>query len=94
MLLGGKCTRCGFNGDIASFEFHHKNSSEKDFAIGNVANKSWRVIKEEVSKCELLCSNCHRSHHSGEKDKAFIEEVRNYNGTNQELIDLWLSGAS
>jgi hypothetical protein len=79
-LGGGKCNRCGWSGDIAAYEFHHSDPSEKKFAIGSAANKSWSVIKKEVEKCELLCSNCHRIEHSGERCENFMKEVESYKG--------------
>lgn len=76
---GGCCNRCGWIGPIAAFEFHHTND-DKEFGIGSAANKSWSVIKKEVDKCELLCSNCHRIEHSKHDDELFEEEVKKYNG--------------
>lgn len=76
-LLGGKCNRCGFD-NPAALEFHHKDSSEKDFTIGNVANKSWDSIVDEVKKCELLCSNCHRIEHTTRYEKSFVEAALKY----------------
>lgn len=78
--LGGKCNRCGYNKHTAALEFHHKNITEKDFNIGNVANKSWLLIKKELDKCELLCSNCHRIEHSNRDETEFLAEVQNYKG--------------
>lgn len=67
-LLGGRCIRCGYNKHPAALEFHHKDSSKKDFSIGTVANKRWESIVNEIKKCELLCSNCHRIEHSDRFD--------------------------
>src|SRR5271166_3741002 len=61
--LGGKCMRCDHTYHMAAMEFHHRDPSQKDFTIANVANKKWEVIKAELDKCDLLCSNCHRIHH-------------------------------
>src|SRR3989344_526338 len=61
--LGSKCTVCGWSGHQAAFQFHHTNPKEKDFIIGNVANKSWDSILKELKKCILLCANCHAIHH-------------------------------
>lgn len=73
-LLGGKCIRCGWNQDVVALEFHH-NSGPKEFELGrNIAIKSWEKIKRELSKCILLCSNCHRIEHSKHNPK-FIEEA-------------------
>lgn len=87
-LLGGKCVRCGWSGSIYGFQFHHIDPSKKSFTIGQVNNKSWVVIKKELEKCELLCANCHQIEHSGDKDAAFIGEVMNYRGGNDELNNL------
>ena len=78
-MLGGKCSECGWKGNIAAFEFHHKDDN-KEFTISSCANKSWDVIKEELKKCTLLCSNCHRIEHSSNNDEEFIKEVYSYKG--------------
>lgn len=82
-LLGNKCRECGLDVSIenlACFDFHHKDDN-KDFNISKYSNRGWNVVKEEVLKCELLCSNCHRiKHNKRNKDSNFIEEVLRYNG--------------
>lgn len=64
--LGGKCERCGWEGHLSGYDFHHKDPSEKDFSPSamELANKSWERAKEELDKCELLCAPCHRKEHS------------------------------
>ena len=78
--LGGKCQKCGWHGNQAAIQFHHKNPDEKDFIIGNVANKSWDSIKKEMRKCILLCANCHMIEHSTKLGNKFIKEALNYKG--------------
>ena len=77
---GGKCNRCGWRGNIVAFQFHHIDPGNKDFDIGMCANKSWKLIKAEIRKCELLCANCHNIEHTNNEDEIFLEEVKNYNG--------------
>lgn len=72
-LLGGKCNRCGYDKHPAAMEFHHLDPSKKEFTLGHVANKSWKSIVEEVKKCELVCSNCHRIEHSNRFSEEFIK---------------------
>lgn len=61
--LGGKCIKCGHKGYAASFEFHHRDPSKKEFQISSGNTNSWETVKKEVEKCDLLCSNCHRETH-------------------------------
>ena len=59
---GGKCERCSYNKCQEALEFHHLDSSKKDFNITST-QKSWDKVKKELDKCSLLCSNCHREEH-------------------------------
>ena len=62
--LGGKCSCCGYNKCIDALEFHHKDPTQKDFGISARGfSKAWIRIQEELDKCVLLCSNCHRETH-------------------------------
>lgn len=65
-ILGGKCQICGYNKCQRALDFHHKDDSIKKFGISAKGyTRSWKAIKEEVSKCYLLCANCHREVHAG-----------------------------
>ena len=59
---GGKCVRCGYNKCLKALEFHHLDSSQKDFTISNDHFKLSEAV-EESKKCILLCSNCHKELH-------------------------------
>lgn len=72
---GGKCEVCGYHKCLSALEFHHIDSSEKDFGIGQKGyTRSIEKNKEEVDKCILVCANCHREIHDGLID---IEEIIN-----------------
>lgn len=60
---GGKCEKCGYNKCFEALEFHHKDPKQKDFNISS-NSYSFKKMKEEVDKCNLLCSNCHREEHA------------------------------
>ena len=61
---GGKCCKCGYNKCIDALEFHHIDPTQKDFGIGNKGyTRSWKRVKEELDKCDLVCSNCHKEIH-------------------------------
>ena len=58
------CNRCGFD-DPRALQFHHTND-DKEYNISNMASSySLSTIKEEASKCEVLCANCHQIEHAG-----------------------------
>ena len=61
---GGKCENCGYDKYIGALEFHHKDGN-KEFGIGAKGyTRSWESVKEELDKCSLLCSNCHKEEHA------------------------------
>lgn len=63
---GGACQNCGYNKYYGALEFHHINPNEKDFSFGKVKICTLNdEIKNELDKCVLLCSNCHREIHAG-----------------------------
>lgn len=46
-------------------EFHHLDPSQKDFTISTNTHRTWKYIQEEVLKCIVVCSNCHKKIHAG-----------------------------
>lgn len=48
----------------ATIDFHHKQGN-KEKAISQMITDGYSIekIKEELTKCEVLCSNCHRKKH-------------------------------
>lgn len=63
--LGGRCSRCGYARCSEAMEFHHRDSSKKDFGISSRGyTRSWKRVREELDKCLLLCANCHREIHA------------------------------
>ena len=54
--------------------FHHKNNSEKDFKITNLVSYSTNRLLSEISKCIVLCQNCHAKLHIElkYKDRLFL----------------------
>ena len=63
-MLGGKCSICGYNKCVDALEFHHKNPKEKEFKLGSGNTMSCEEYKNELKKCILVCSNCHKEIHS------------------------------
>ena len=60
------CQLCPEN-DVVCLDFHHLG--KKDFAVASSPYEvqNWERIKNEIRKCVVLCSNCHRKVHAGKK---------------------------
>lgn len=61
-----KCEQCGYNKSPAALDFHHTDPKTKLFSINTtgIVKRSPQEIDEEIKKCVVWCSNCHREHHS------------------------------
>jgi len=69
----GACIRCGI-ADYRVLDFHHCDPSQKKINL----NLAWKqhqarqVILDEIAKCDLICSNCHRVLHWEERNGASL----------------------
>lgn len=64
-FLGGKCVFCGYDRCTAALDFHHIDEQEKSFGLSQDGmTRSWEKTKQELEKCILVCSNCHREIHA------------------------------
>ena len=53
------CVDCGER-DPVVLEFDH-TGADKEFDIGaKLIHVRWQLILDEIAKCEVVCSNCHR----------------------------------
>ena len=64
------CDICKEN-HYACLQFHHVDPDEKEIAISLAASLGWSFnrIKQEISKCRVLCANCHFKLHYDEKQE-------------------------
>lgn len=56
-ILGGICVRCGTSENL---EFDHIDPSTKLFNITKAYQYSWQKFIDELAKCQLLCTDCHK----------------------------------
>ena len=62
---GQSCVVCGEDSSEC-IDLHHVDPSVKEGTISQMINRwSWDRIQEEIKKCIIVCSNCHRKIHSG-----------------------------
>ncbi len=65
-----RCANCGEQ-HPATLHFHHLNSEDKLFSIGDAVQKGYSLvkIKKEINKCIVLCANCHTIRHYNMRNK-------------------------
>lgn len=56
------CLDCSQKFHFFVMDFDHRDPSTKSFDVGTGATQglSLRALEQEVAKCDLVCSNCHR----------------------------------
>jgi len=54
--------------------FHHRDKTKKDNDVASLLNNSWKKLKDEIAKCQILCENCHKKLH--------YNEINNNNNNN------------
>jgi hypothetical protein len=59
------CQICGYNKCLQALSFHHIDG-RKEFELSNIRSHSFNAIKIEISKCIVVCANCHMEIHSGD----------------------------
>lgn len=57
------CLFCG-ESEPCCLDFHHLR--DKEHLVSKMVHecRKWKAIEKEISKCILLCSNCHRKIHA------------------------------
>lgn len=68
-----KCSKCGYDKNLAALEFHHANKNKKINLFtkcsyrNNEKIKTDKILLKELNKCIILCSNCHNKIHNDKK---------------------------
>jgi len=58
-----KCKICGYNKYKCALQFHHKEG-DKLYEPTRLVSYSLDKIQKELSKCDVLCANCHVALHN------------------------------
>jgi hypothetical protein len=56
------CIKCGEK-EQSCLDFHHLG--EKDKTVSSMLGMNEERVRAEISKCVILCANCHRKLHAG-----------------------------
>ncbi len=57
--------RCGIKDIFVIYDWHHLR--DKKFDINDSMTKNLKKLFNEIRKCILICSNCHRKIHHEER---------------------------
>lgn len=60
--LENGCQICGYNEHPRALQFDHIVPEDKLFTISSSTTCSMKKLMEEISKCRILCANCHSIH--------------------------------
>lgn len=59
--LEAGCADCGYAAHPEALQFDHLPGTHKLFSVANAMSEGrpWDLIETEISKCEVVCANCH-----------------------------------
>lgn len=68
-----KCAECG-EGRAVCLDLHHRDHESKLFTLSDAGTRSIKSIDKELSKCEVVCANCHRLIHARSRQQQVLKE--------------------
>lgn len=83
-FLGSACSICNYADSPAALEFHHKDgrgASSKALQISDYKSFDIGELYDELSKCVILCANCHSTEHFVQAQRERLDYVKH------EVID-------
>lgn len=63
------CADCGESYPYYVMDFDHRVGTHKKFELSKPKSVSLEKIAEEISKCDVVCANCHRMRTHARKKK-------------------------
>ena len=82
--FNNKCAHCGLVDNHVVYDLHHLNPTEKEYNLAQILDHSLNKIENELTKCILLCSNCHRKEHEFLRQQTEI----GYGNNQKELTEI------
>ena len=61
------CGECGER-DPRCLDFHHRDKDSKVADVANMMGHNMETLRAEMEKCDVVCANCHRKHHDGNRE--------------------------
>lgn len=84
-----KCEKCGFESNYNALDFHHNNKGDKEHTFARLSlyfttvTDLTKKLLDELTKCKVLCANCHKIEHFDWNryallEKEIAEKVKSY----------------
>lgn len=62
--FGDACSVCKQTFPPCCYDFHHIDPNQKETKVSQLTGMALDRLEEEIKKCIMVCSNCHRIIHS------------------------------
>ena len=53
------CMDCGVRYPFWIMQFDHRDPDKKSFGLHQYSARALQKVKDEIAKCDVVCSNCH-----------------------------------
>jgi 5-methylcytosine-specific restriction endonuclease McrA len=74
---GGKCVICSYKKNLAALAFHHINEKGTRLSGSFLIKMSIKGAEEELSRCVLVCHNCHSEIHNPDLSLKIMAQMCN-----------------
>jgi len=88
-LKHNPCCDCGRSFLYYCMDFDHKDPTKKRYNINAMIGKGYEIILNEISKCDLVCANCHRLREFNKsKNRTRFYESPRYRSIHDRVLEL------
>ena len=88
------CKDCGYNTSPYALQFDHIGD-EKKGSVSNLIRSDycWDTVKTEISKCEVVCANCHavRTKERGQHNSQTYDAI-SYRESAEKVLQSYVQG--
>jgi|TARA_R110002012_G_scaffold314532_1_gene527371 hypothetical protein len=71
------CYICGYKKSSDALHFDHLDITNKVREISRMSSCSFKVLKNEMRKCRVLCANCHAEHTEKQRNEGLFDNEIN-----------------
>ena len=72
------CIDCGKRFPPECMDFDHRPGEEKNFCVAGKLTLPWDRVVSEIAKCDVVCSNCHRTRTIQRREARRLNNAKDY----------------